>query len=260
MRTLATLTAALLMGCTAAQAAEIPSTPKLKIADLDNFRPRDNTFSVELVDLPVEKMRELGHFAATIQAAKAPVNEPLLLISKSISETVISKEWIGFDEEGYAYNWADNKPLALSFTGYTPGQTGLYYVMDASGRTLATTSYTPFPVQVSEGDYKLTWNVGSIPLQVFIVTVEGFEPGEDVVFFAKSNGKIVKLMGKATESGRIVTAVGPSDVDIEKGGWQSLQFDGKKGKIGIRYPWGRQFENWSKQQVARAENHYLGSK
>ncbi|MDP1834921.1 MAG: hypothetical protein Q8K75_03235 [Chlamydiales bacterium] len=259
MRTFTTLIAALLVVSTAnAQAATTtPTPPKVAAATLENFHSRDNNFGLQVVDLPLDVMRAYGHYAATVVAPKAPIDTPLLLVNRPIPDTVETIDWIAFDAKGRAYKWEDKQTFVATFPDYAPGQKDHYYLVDAAGRPLAACTFTPYPVQVENSTgYKLTWNVGSIPLQVFIVTVEGFEPGEEVNFFTKSGEKIKKLTAKATETGRIVTAVAPTAP--EKGGWNTIQFDGKKGKIGMRFPWGSQFHDWAKDQVIKAERMHLG--
>lgn len=245
-----------MLASTEAVSQPLPALPKISTSRLESFIVKDKK-GLELVDLPIDAMKAYGHYAATLVAPKAPIELPLLLVSRPSPETVETIAWVAFDREGRAFKVEDRQTFVLTFSDHAPGQTEQYFLLDAVGNPVAACTFTPYPVQVeNEAGYKLTWNVGSVPLQVFIVTVEGFEPGEEVQFFTKSGEKIVKLSAKATETGRITTAVAPY-ATTDKGGWRTIQFDGKRGKIGMRFPWGEQFDDWAKKQVIRAE-HSMG--
>lgn len=129
--------------------------------------------------------------------------------------------------------------LTLSYHHYFRGEPIDYALISTDQTVRVYAQLTPFPLEAkSEGGCKLSMTLLSPNLRTFVITGEGFKPGETVTTISKSDSEIIEKEGIALGDGRINTFIIDPGVVGKTGGTATFQASSKTCNVTVSYEWG----------------------
>ena len=126
----------------------------------------------------------------------------------------------------------------MSFDSLVLAEPKYLALFDPISGQVAFDKIIPFPVVADgAGGCRLSLELAS-PGMIFLFTIEGFEPGEELATTSKSNGEVLRNKQKFLKDSPTISGILPAVIGKDSGD-ASFTVEGAKCAVTLDYKWGK---------------------